>query len=145
MGTSISELSILKCSRSCQFGGNCVQQATLAMCNDFRDYMWNPIFAPAPTSSERRERITNILVKAFEMSTKSPRSSQFSFFLEDPSLTVRRKREQKMPPKRMQICEISYVVLLGLSDTMQAPTMWRTIRADISTGRSQRSQKETTG
>ncbi len=144
MATSIVEFAELQCPGSCQFTRSCLDDAKLSMCKNFRDFMWNPILESAPASSERRERITRILLKAFEVPTKS-KKFPFSFFLEDPTVTVRRRTEEKLPAKRKQICEWSYVALLGLTETMEKPTMWRTIRADIAKGADPRQPRAVKG
>ena len=132
MSVTLIELANLICSRSCRFGGSCLEKASLVVCRQFKDFMWNPINSSAPSSTDRRNRIQNVLRRSFCGHVKS--IAKFSFFLEDPSMTVGRRVEESLPRKRIEICEGSYVVLLGLSPSMEKPIMWRRIRADIASG-----------
>lgn len=141
MSCSLSELVDLNCPTTCRFGRACIENATLSLCRKFRNYMWNTRIAAAPTTTERRKRINAVLSRAFQGRNASTQAAKLRFFLEDPAVTVERGIEQQIPRKRKEICESAYIVLLGLSSTMEKPTMWRKIRADICRGRTQRTQK----
>ena len=101
----------------CKCTNDCVGNLTLNQLMSMKEGFWGKRDLAAPSTSERREKIREILSSAY-----SPVTDSFEFYSTNKDYSNR------------VVCEAGFLILLGLSNNSQAsraPSQWRRLKTFV--------------
>jgi hypothetical protein len=114
----MDEFLELQCNANlCSFGGRCVQKTTIEELATLREKLWGCLNADAPTASDRKKFIDEILRASFVKHDES-----FKFIVGG------------VPGNYNLVCEAGYLILLGLSrnrNASQSTYQWKAAKNRI--------------
>lgn len=105
--SSIADLSAFQCSSKCQYGKICIADTTLRTIISERILFWGKADHPAPSASQRKEKIVDILKDAF---LKNKQELIFAVVENG---------------KKRFVCEFGLLAIIGLCGSKkEAPRQW---------------------
>lgn len=112
----------LKCDKSCEYDGVCLSQTSLSAIFALRIGFWGEENTPAPTSSQRKQSILDILHDAYSVNEK-----KLTFVVPDSCANGSSRA----------VCQLAFLHLIGLTvkpKLSDAPKQWLLCRNSVLSG-----------